>query len=58
LCEVHIFNFDKDIYGKNITVECCEWIRGEKKFTSADELVKEMDKDTKAGKNIFENIQL
>jgi riboflavin kinase/FMN adenylyltransferase len=58
LCEVHIFDFDKDIYGKNITVECCEWIREEKKFTSADELVKEMDKDTIAGKTIFENIQL
>jgi riboflavin kinase/FMN adenylyltransferase len=58
LCEVYIFDFDKDIYGKNITVECLEWIRGEKKFTSADELVKEMDKDKIASKNIFENIQL
>jgi riboflavin kinase/FMN adenylyltransferase len=58
LCEVYIFDFDKDIYGKNITVECLEWIRGEKKFASADELVKEMDKDKIAGKNIFENIQL
>jgi len=58
LCEVHLFDFNEDVYGKKITVECIEWIRGEKKFTSADELVKEMDKDTIAGKNIFEKIQL
>jgi riboflavin kinase/FMN adenylyltransferase len=58
LCEVHIYEFDRDIYGKRVTVECLEWIREEKKFTSAGELVKEMDNDKLVGKNIFEKLQL
>jgi riboflavin kinase/FMN adenylyltransferase len=58
LCEVHIYEFDRDIYGKRVTVECLEWIREEKKFTSAVELVKEMDNDKLVGKYIFEKLQL
>ncbi|HTR80121.1 MAG TPA: riboflavin biosynthesis protein RibF [Bacteroidota bacterium] len=56
VCEVFLFDFDKDIYGKTMTVECVGWIRGEKKFQSAEELVKEMGEDTARGKRIFENV--
>ncbi len=36
--EVNIFDFDQDIYGKNISVGFRKFIRDEKKFTSLDEL--------------------
>jgi riboflavin kinase / FMN adenylyltransferase len=36
--ETHIFDFDKDIYGKEICVELIDFIRGENKFDSIDEL--------------------
>ncbi len=57
VCEVFIYDFDKDIYGKNLTVECVEWIRGEKKFSSAEDLAKEMMKDKLAGRRLIENVQ-
>lgn len=49
--EVHIFNFDKDIYGKYITVEFVDRIRDEKKFSSLDELKKQLIEDEKKCNN-------
>ncbi|MGA7160504.1 MAG: riboflavin biosynthesis protein RibF [Bacteroidota bacterium] len=57
VCEVFIYDFKQDIYAKTVTVECVQWIRGEKKFFSSEELVKEMNNDKRIGKNIFENVQ-
>ncbi len=57
VCEVYLYDFDDDIYGRSVTVECIQRIRGEKKFGSAEELVKEMNNDKRIGKNIFENVQ-
>ncbi len=45
LLEVHLLEFDKDIYGENITVEFIKMIRKEKKFASLDELKKQITKD-------------
>lgn len=36
--ETHIFNFDRDIYGLEISVEILEFIRPERAFSSLDEL--------------------
>ncbi len=47
LFEVHIFNFDKQIYGKKITVELLDFIREEKKFNSVEELKLQIEKDCK-----------
>ncbi|MEG1312368.1 MAG: bifunctional riboflavin kinase/FAD synthetase [Romboutsia sp.] len=44
--ETNILNFDEDIYGKIINIEFLERIRDEKKFTSLDELKKQLKKDT------------
>lgn len=38
--ETHIFNFDKELYGKNIKVEFLDKMRDEKKFDSVEELSK------------------
>ncbi len=43
--EVHIFEFNKDIYGKQVVVEWHERIRAEQKFSGIDELVKQIEKD-------------
>ena len=51
--EVFIFDFNRDIYGKNVTVKVIERIRGEEKFSSADELVKQMNKDVETGIKIL-----
>ncbi|HXB39099.1 MAG TPA: bifunctional riboflavin kinase/FAD synthetase [Bacteroidia bacterium] len=40
--EVNIFNFDKDIYGKEITVEFCKRLRNEEKFESLEKLKKQL----------------
>jgi riboflavin kinase/FMN adenylyltransferase len=51
--EVYIFDFDKDIYGAKVTVKVVDRIRGEEKFSSAEELVIQMNKDVAAGMEIL-----
>lgn len=43
--ETHIFNFDKDIYGDEISVEFLKMIRPEQKFSSVDELKQQIAED-------------
>lgn len=49
--EVHIFNFDQDIYNKEITISFIDRIRDEQKFENLDALHKqlELDKETVLG---------
>jgi len=43
--ETHIFNFDKELYGKTIRVEFLKRTRDEKKFGGLDELAKQITED-------------
>ena len=43
--EVHIIDFDEDIYNENIKVEFIQKIRDEVKFNGLDELVEQLRKD-------------
>ncbi|MFV0516573.1 MAG: bifunctional riboflavin kinase/FAD synthetase [Aminipila sp.] len=43
--ETHIFNFNKQLYGKKIRIEFLEKTRDEKKFNSVDELSKQIMAD-------------
>lgn len=45
ILEVHILNFDKDIYGDKIKVNFLKKIRDEKKFSSVEELQAQIKKD-------------
>ncbi len=54
--EVYLYDFDKDIYNEEIKVELIERLRGEEKFSSAEELVKQMNKDKETGLKILSKI--
>ncbi|MEQ1672757.1 MAG: bifunctional riboflavin kinase/FAD synthetase [Hyphomicrobium sp.] len=43
--EVFLFDFDGDLYGHDMEVEFVGFIRGDRKFSSADELVTQMTAD-------------
>ena len=47
LLEVHILDFEKDIYGENLTVYVNKMIRAEKKFSSLDALKSQIKLDIK-----------
>ena len=51
--EVHIFNFNKEIYGSKLSVELIDRIRNEKKFNNPDELKNQLAIDKIASLNIL-----
>ncbi len=52
LLEVHLFNFNLDIYGKSLTVEFVTFIRSERKFESFKKLSEQIHKDIKKVKKL------
>lgn len=55
--EVHLFDFDQDIYHHTITVEVQAWIRGIQKFDRVDELVAAMHADAQAARQVLREIR-
>ncbi len=53
ILEVHLLDFDRDIYGKNIEVIFRKKIRDEKKFSSLDELKANIHSDIAQGRMHF-----
>jgi len=51
--EVNIFDFDKDIYGQSIRINFLEYLRGDKKFNSLEDLKEQLIKDEKAARKIL-----
>ena len=45
ILEVHVFDFDEDVYGEYIHVDFIAWLRDQQKYPSADELVAQMHID-------------
>ncbi len=45
LLEVHVFDFDRDIYGDYITVHFVARLREERKFSNIDSMVEQMHRD-------------
>ncbi len=54
--EVYIIDFNKQIYNQTVRVNVVDRIRGEEKFSSAEELVKQMKKDKEIGLKILKQI--
>ena len=53
LLEVHIFDFDRDIYGEYIHVDFIGRLRSEEKFDDVDKLVEQMHRDSELAKEIL-----
>lgn len=53
ILEVHLLDFDRDIYGKNIQVTFCSKLREECKFASIEALRAQLERDILAGKAYF-----
>lgn len=51
--EVHIFDFDRDIYGERVTVDWHKRIRDEQKFSGIDELKAQIEKDKQEAIQFF-----
>ncbi len=51
--EVHIFDLDKDIYGKHITIEFIDRLRAEVKFPDSGALIKQIEADCIRAKEIL-----
>lgn len=51
--EIYILDFNKEIYGKWISVKLLKKIRDNKKFNSTEELIKEMKKDESLARQYF-----
>ncbi len=49
--ETHIFDFDKNIYGENLVIQINQFIRDEIKFSTPEELVKQINIDISKVKN-------
>lgn len=52
--ELHLFDFDRDVYGEDIEVTFRSFIRGEKKFAGLDELKAQIARDAKAAQVMLE----
>lgn len=48
--ETHLFDFQGDIYGKMMTMECLDYLRPERKFSSFDELIAQIKLDAEEAK--------
>ena len=53
LLEVHIFDFDEDIYGDLITVEFCNKIREEREFHDLEALKTQIHQDLEVARDWF-----
>ena len=58
LLEVHLFNFNQDIYRRRITVEFLKKIRDEEKFDDVTALVAQMDRDAQIAVNYFNSFSM
>lgn len=53
--EVHLFHFDQQIYGEEVTVTFYKFLRDEQKFSSINELIMQINKDKQMAEQFFLN---
>ena len=51
--EVHLFDFDGDLYGERMELEFVEHLRGEQRFSGIDELVAQIGRDVERARTIL-----
>jgi riboflavin kinase / FMN adenylyltransferase len=53
LLEVYVFDFDGDLYGREISVECVQFLRPEMKFGSLDAMVAQIQQDAAQARELL-----
>lgn len=56
--EIHIFDFDKQIYGETIEAEIAFFIRAEQRFTSSEDLISQVKEDVADARTRFAGITI
>ena len=51
--EIHIFDFDQDIYGCDLVVQFVARLRDERRFANIEDLIAQIDKDSAAARRIL-----
>lgn len=51
--EIHLFDFDQQVYGQYICAELVAFIRDEQKFAGLDELMKQIKRDAEQARNLL-----
>ena len=51
--EVHLFDFNDDIYDRELTIQLYDYIRPERKFTSIDELIAQIRVDADSARQLL-----
>ena len=57
LLEVFLFDFNEDIYGKQVKISLIKFIRPEKKFDSLNNMVDEMKVDSETARKILSDTE-
>jgi len=50
--EIHLFDFERDIYGKDLQLRFIRYLRPEKKFESVDALVAQIERDVQQARDL------
>ncbi len=53
LLEAHLFDFDGDLYGRNLRVALVEFVRPDVRFDDLAALVAQMDEDARAARRLL-----
>ena len=56
--EVHIFDFNKEIYGTEVKVFFYNFVRDEKTFSNLEELKSQLIKDEKSVRKYFNTVRI
>jgi riboflavin kinase/FMN adenylyltransferase len=57
LLELHLFDFDQDIYGQDVEVAFLQYLRPEQKFSGIEELQAQIRRDAQDARRIYESDQ-
>jgi riboflavin kinase/FMN adenylyltransferase len=54
IAETHIFDFNRDIYGKPIRVNLIKYLRGEERYNNVEELARQISLDVEQAREVLE----
>jgi len=58
LLEVHLFDFDREIYGDDVEIRFLKYLRPEKKFSNLSDLQAQIIKDAESARAICQSMPL